>query len=50
MNRKNPSVIKYAVNQKSEMSNQEKQASYPESNVKYTVATKGLWGLRNLVT
>ena len=33
MNRKNPSVKKYAANQKSEMSPQEKQASYPELNV-----------------
>ena len=42
MNRKNPSVRKYAANQKSEMSTQEKQTSYPEINVvKYTVITKG---------
>ena len=48
MNRKNPSVRKYAVNQKCEMSTQEKQASYPESNVKHAVTTKGPRGLRNL--
>ena len=49
MNRKNPSIRKYAVNQKSEMSIQENQASYPEINVvKQTVTTKGPWGLRNL--
>ena len=42
MNRKNLSVRKYAANQKSEMSAQEKQASYPEVNVvKHTAATKG---------
>ena len=42
MNIKNPSVRKYAANQKSEMSAQEKQTSYPEINVvKYTVITKG---------
>ena len=46
MNRKNPSVRKYAANQKSEMSTQEKQASYPEINVvKHTVTTKGLGDL-----
>ena len=49
MNRKNPSVRKYAVSQKCEMSTQEKQASYPESNVvKHAVTTKGPRGLRNL--
>ena len=48
MNRKNPSIRKYAANQESEMSTQEKQASYPEINVvKHTVTTKGPWGLRN---
>ena len=47
MNRKNPSVRKYAANQKSDVSTQEKQASYPEINVvKHTVTTKGPWGLR----
>ena len=46
MNGKNPSIKKYAVNQKSEVSIQEKQTNYPESNdVKYTVTTKGPWGL-----
>ena len=30
MNRKNPSIRKYAVNQKSEMSTKVKQDSYPE--------------------
>ena len=49
MNRKNPIITKYAANQESEMSIQEKQASYPEINVaKHTVTTKGPWGLRNL--
>ena len=49
MNRKNPSVRKYAANQESEMSAQGKQASYPEINVvKHTVTTKGLWGLRSV--
>ena len=49
MNRKNPSVRKYVAYQKSEMSAQGKQASYPEINVvKHTVTTKGLWGLRNV--
>ena len=33
MNRINPSIRKYAANQKSEMSNQEKQASFPEINI-----------------
>ena len=33
MNRKNPSVRICAANRKSEMSTQEKQASYPEINV-----------------
>ena len=38
--------MKYAVNQKSKMSNQEKQACYPESNnVKYTVIVKETHGL-----
>ena len=46
---KNPDVKKYAVNQKSEMSTQEKQASYPEINVvKHTVTATGPRGLRNL--
>ena len=49
MNRKNPSLKKYAANQRSEMSTQEKQASYPEINiVKHTVTEKGPWGFRNL--
>ena len=49
MNRKNSSVKKYAVNQKYEMFTQEKQASYPESNVvRHAVTTKGPRGLRNL--
>ena len=49
MNRKNPSKTKYSANQKSEMSTQEKQASYPEINVvKHAVTAKGPWGLRNL--
>ena len=49
MNRKNPSLKKYAANQRSEISTQEKQASYPEINiVKHTVTEKGPWGLRNL--
>ena len=49
MNRKNLSVRKYAANQKSEISTQEKQASYPEINVvKHTATMKGFWGLRNL--
>ena len=49
MNRKNPSVRKYAANQKSEMSTQEKQTSYPEINiVKHTVTAKGPRGLTNL--
>ena len=49
MIRRNPSVRKYAANQKSETSIQEKQASYPEINVvKHTVTTKASWGLRNL--
>ena len=33
MNRRNPNIRKYAANQKSEISTQEKQASYPEINV-----------------
>ena len=38
----NPSLKKYAANQRSEMSTQEKQASYPEINtVKHTVTEKG---------
>ena len=49
MNRKNPSVRKYAANQKSDVSTQEKQASYPEINVvKHTATMKGTRGLRNL--
>ena len=49
INRKNPSVRKYATNQNSEMSAQEKQASYPEINVvKHTVTGKGPRGLGNL--
>ena len=49
INRKNPSVRKYATNQNSEMSAQEKQASYPEINVvKHTVTAKGPRGLGNL--
>ena len=49
MNRKNPSVRKYAANQKSDVSTQEKQASYPEINVvKHTATTKGTRGFRNL--
>ena len=41
--------MKYAANQKSEMSTQEKQANYPEITVvKHTVTTKGPLGLRNL--
>ena len=49
MNRKNLSVMKYAINQESEVSNQKNQASYQESNtVKYTVVTRGTWGLRIL--
>ena len=49
MNRKNPSIRKYAANQESEMSTQEKQASYPEINVvKHTVTTRRHWGLRHL--
>ena len=48
MNRKNPSIRKYAVNQKSGRCTKEKQASYPEINVvKQTVTTKGPDGLRN---
>ena len=40
--------MKYAVNQNSEMANQEKQASYLESNVvKHTFAAKGTRELRN---
>ena len=47
MNSKHPRIRKYAANQKSQMSTQEKQASYPEINaVKHTVTTKGPWGLR----
>ena len=49
MNRKNPSVRKYAANQKSVLSAQEKHASYAEINVvKHTVTAKGSRGLRNL--
>ena len=49
MIRKNPSVRKYAANQKSETSIQERQASYPEINVvKHTITTKASRGLRNL--
>ena len=49
MNMKNTSAKKYAANQKSEMSTQEKQANYPEINVvKHTVTEKGPQGLRNL--
>ena len=49
MSIKNPSTMKYAVNQKFEASNQEKDASYPENNiVKHTAVTKGPWELRNL--
>ena len=48
MNRKNPSIRKYAINQKSGMCTEEKQASYPEINaVKQTVTMKGPHGLRN---
>ena len=48
INRKNPSVTKYAANQKSEMSTQEKQASYSEIHVvKHIVTMKGLQELRN---
>ena len=46
MNRKNPSVRKYAANQKSVLSAQEKHASYAE--IKHTVTAKGPRGLRNL--
>ena len=49
MNRKKPSVMKYAINQKTEVSNQEKQACYPKSNnVKDRIITKGPLGIRNL--
>ena len=49
MNRINPSIRKYAANQKSEMSTQEKQASFPEINiVKHTVTMKGPRRLRDL--
>ena len=49
LNKKNPSVRKYAANEKFVMSTQEKQASYPEINVvKHTVTAKGPRGLRNL--
>ena len=42
MNKKNPSIRKYAANQKSEMSNLKEQASYPTINVvKHTVTLKG---------
>ena len=41
--------MKYAVNQESDMSNQEKQTSYLKSNItKNTVATKGPQRHRNL--
>ena len=49
INRKNPSVVEYAINQKSGMSTQEKQASYPESFVQYTITKKGPRELRNFV-
>ena len=43
MNRKNPSIIKYAVNQKAEVFNQEKLTYYSKSNnVKHTIVTKYL--------
>lgn len=43
MNRKNPSIIKYAVNQKTEVFNQEKLTYYSKSNnVKHTIVTKYL--------
>ena len=49
MNTKNPGVMKYASNHRSEMSNQEKQASYTESNIaKLAVVTKGPHGLKTL--
>ena len=49
MSRKNPSVMKYVVTQKSEVSNQEKQACYQEdNNVRHTTVTKGPQELRNL--
>ena len=49
MNRKSPSVRKYAANQKSAMSTHEKQASYSDINVvKHIVTMIGLQGLRNL--
>ena len=49
MNRNNTSIKKFAASQKSEMSTQEKQASYPEIDaVKHTVTEKGPQGLRNL--
>ena len=33
MSRKSPSVMKYVFNQKSQVSNQEKEISHPESNI-----------------
>ena len=39
--------MKHVVDQKCEMSNQEKQASYPEGNIESNV-TKGPQRLRNL--
>ena len=48
MNRKNPSIRKYADNQNSEMSTKEKQASYPEINAfEHTFTAKRLQGFRN---
>ena len=49
MIRTNSSLRKYAANQKSETSTQEKQTNYPEINVvKHTVTTKEPGGLKNL--